>query len=54
LPALIAALGQGTIDALVGDALVLMTAEADTDNLRVAFQIPTQHPFGRGSTPPEG
>ncbi len=51
LPALITALGQGTIDALVGDALVLMTAEADTDNLRVAFQIPTQHPFGIGVLP---
>ncbi len=51
LPALVTALGQGSIDAVVGDALVLMTAEADTHDLRVAFQIPTQHPFGIGVLP---
>jgi ABC-type amino acid transport substrate-binding protein len=51
LPALLAALGQGTIDALVSDALLLLPAEADTDSLRVAFQIPAQHPFGIGVLP---
>ena len=51
LPAMLTALGQGDIDALVGDALVLLTAEADTNTLRVAFQMSTQHPFGIGVLP---
>lgn len=51
LPNLTTALVDNTIDALVGDALILMTAEADSDQLRVAFQIPTQHPFGIGVLP---
>lgn len=51
LSTLLSALGQGTIDALAGDALMLLTAEADTNSLRVAFQIPTQHPFGIGVLP---
>jgi polar amino acid transport system substrate-binding protein len=50
-PTLMTALVDSTIDALVGDALMLMTAEADSDQLRVAFQIPTQHPFGVGVLP---
>jgi ABC-type amino acid transport substrate-binding protein len=51
LTSLLNALAQGTIDALVGDAPVLMTAEADTPSLRVAFQIPAQQPFGIGVLP---
>ncbi|WP_348235800.1 transporter substrate-binding domain-containing protein [Leptolyngbya sp. GB2-A1] len=50
-PALLTALAQGAIDALVGDALLLLTAEADTTSLRVAFQLPTQIPFGVGVLP---
>ncbi|MGB5974924.1 MAG: transporter substrate-binding domain-containing protein, partial [Nodosilinea sp.] len=51
LPALLLALEQGAVDALLGDALPLLTAEADTDTLRVAFQLQTQHPFGIGVLP---
>ncbi len=51
LSTLLAALGEGAIDALVGDALPLLTTEADTGTLRVAFQLPTQHPFGIGVLP---
>lgn len=51
LPALLSALAKGTIDALMGDALPLLTAEADTNTLRVAFQLSTQHPFGVGVLP---
>lgn len=50
-PTLLTALAQGAIDALVGDALLLLTAEADTTSLRVAFQLPTQIPFGIGVLP---
>lgn len=50
-PEMLAALRAGKIDALVGDALVLLAAEADDSTLRVAFQIPTQHPFGVGVLP---
>ncbi|MEA5449057.1 transporter substrate-binding domain-containing protein [Leptolyngbya sp. CCNP1308] len=50
-PTLLTALAQGAIDALVGDALLLLTAEADTTSLRVAFQMPTQIPFGIGVLP---
>lgn len=49
--ALLRALTQGEIDALVGDALLLLTAEADTTSLRVAFQLPSQIPFGIGVLP---
>ncbi len=45
------ALKQGEIDALLKDALLLLTAEADDANLRVAFQLPTQTPFGIGVLP---
>lgn len=51
LPEMLAALRQGKIDALVDDALVLLAAEADDSSLRVAFQLPTQHPFGIGVLP---
>ncbi|WOD37718.1 transporter substrate-binding domain-containing protein [Nodosilinea sp. E11] len=51
LPNVLSALSQGTVDALVGDALLLLTAEADTTSLRVAFQLPSQHPFGIGVLP---
>ncbi|MGB3311272.1 MAG: ABC transporter substrate-binding protein [Nodosilinea sp.] len=51
LPTLLSALGQGKVDALVGDALPWLTAEADVNTLRVAFQLPTQHPFGIGVLP---
>ncbi|HSM81058.1 MAG TPA: transporter substrate-binding domain-containing protein [Nodosilinea sp.] len=51
LPDLVAALDQGRIDAVVGDALLLLTAEADHKHLRVAFQMPTQHPIGIGVLP---
>ncbi|PZO36562.1 MAG: amino acid ABC transporter substrate-binding protein [Shackletoniella antarctica] len=51
LPTLLSALGDSAIDALVGDALMLLTTEADSTSLRVAFQIPTQHPFGIGVLP---
>jgi polar amino acid transport system substrate-binding protein len=50
-PALLTALKEGTIDALIEDAVLLLTAEADDPNLRVAFQVPTQHPFGIGVLP---
>lgn len=45
------ALRTGKIDALVDDALVLLAAEADDPTFRVAFQIPTQQPFGIGVLP---
>ncbi len=46
LPDMLAALHQGHIDALVNDAFLLLAAEANDPTLRVAFQLPTQHPFG--------
>lgn len=51
LPEMLDALRTGKIDALVDDALVLLAAEADDPIFRVAFQIPTQHPFGIGVLP---
>lgn len=51
LPEMLAALRAGEIDALVDDELVLLAAEADDTSLRVAFQFPTQHPFGVGVLP---
>ncbi|HEY9878228.1 MAG TPA: ABC transporter substrate-binding protein [Leptolyngbyaceae cyanobacterium] len=51
LPEMLEALRTGKIDALVEDALVLMAAEADDPAFRVAFQIPTQQPFGIGVLP---
>lgn len=46
LTTMLEALKAGTIDALLEDAILLLTAEADDPSLRVAFQRPTQHPFG--------
>ncbi|MGD1858860.1 MAG: substrate-binding periplasmic protein [Leptolyngbyaceae cyanobacterium] len=40
------ALRKGNIDAILEDALVLMATEAQDAGVRVAFEIPTQHPFG--------
>ncbi|MDA0673267.1 MAG: transporter substrate-binding domain-containing protein [Cyanobacteria bacterium] len=48
---MLAALRQGEIDAIVEDELVLMAAEAQDHAFRVAFQIPTQRPFGVGVLP---
>ncbi|WP_008312298.1 substrate-binding periplasmic protein [Leptolyngbya sp. PCC 6406] len=48
---LLNALRQGRIDAIMEDELVLMAAEAQDTSLRVAFQIPTQRPFGVGVLP---
>lgn len=49
--AMLSALRNGTIDAIVEDLLVLMAAEAQDPSLRVAFEIPTQRPFGVGVLP---
>jgi ABC-type amino acid transport substrate-binding protein len=47
LPEMLTALRQGEIDALIDDELVLLQAAADDpDNLRIAFGVPTQVPFG--------
>lgn len=51
LPQMLMALKQGDIDALVEDSLLLLTVEADDPNFRVAFQLPTQKPFGVGVVP---
>lgn len=51
LPEMLAALKNGKIDALVEDSLILLTIEADDPGLRVAFQLPTQRPFGIGVLP---
>ncbi|MEM8546338.1 MAG: transporter substrate-binding domain-containing protein, partial [Cyanobacteria bacterium P01_H01_bin.119] len=42
---------QGDIDAIISDALMLMSAEAQDPAFRVAFQLPTQMPFGIGVLP---
>ena len=51
LPKMLEALRKGEIDALVDDELVLITIEAADPNLRVAFPVPTQLPFGVGVIP---
>jgi polar amino acid transport system substrate-binding protein len=51
VPEMLAALRHGEIDAIVDDAVVLMAAEADDHTFRVAFQLPTQQPFGIGVLP---
>lgn len=51
LVTILEALKQGEIDAIIGDALILLTAEAQDPALRVAFQLPTQMPFGVGVLP---
>ncbi len=45
------ALRKGQIDAIMEDAIVLMAAEAQDAGVRVAFEIPSQHPFGIGVLP---
>lgn len=45
------ALRQGDIDAIVEDSLISMAVEAQDSGIRVAFEIPTQHPFGIGILP---
>jgi ABC-type amino acid transport substrate-binding protein len=45
------ALYAGNIDAIVEDELLLMAAEAQDQGLRVAYQVPTQRPFGVGVLP---
>lgn len=51
LPEMLQALREGKIDAVVDDALMLLAVEADDASLRVAFEIPTQQPFGIGVLP---
>lgn len=51
LAAMITALKEGQIDALLEDAVLLLTLEADDPSLRVAFQRSTQQPFGIGVLP---
>lgn len=51
LAAMITALKEGQIDALLEDAVPLLTREADDPSLRVAFQRLTQQPFGIGVLP---
>ena len=51
LTAMLAAQKQGDIDAIISDALMLMSAEAQDPAFRVAFQLPTQMPFGIGVLP---
>jgi ABC-type amino acid transport substrate-binding protein len=51
LAEMLQALKQGQIDALLKDALLLLTAEADDATFRVAFQLPIQNPFGIGVLP---
>jgi polar amino acid transport system substrate-binding protein len=51
VPEMLEALRNGDIDAVVGDAVVLMAAEADDHTFRVACQLPTQQPFGIGVLP---
>jgi len=51
LPAMIKALESGDIDALIQDALILLTLEADDPRFRVALQLPTQRPFEVGVLP---
>lgn len=48
LPEMLAALRQGDIDALIDDELVLLVAAETDPSLRIAFNVPTQVPFGIG------
>lgn len=45
------ALREGHVDAIVEDSLVLMAIEAQDEGVRVAYEIPSQHPFGVGVLP---
>ena len=40
------ALREGHIDAIIEDSLFLMAMEAQDSDVRVAFELQTQHPFG--------
>lgn len=40
------ALREGHVDAILEDSLVLMAIEAQDEGVRVAYEIPSQHPFG--------
>lgn len=51
LPDMLDALRSGDVHAVLNDALILMAAEAEDPAFRVAFQIPTQQPFGVGVLP---
>ncbi|MEM6256057.1 MAG: transporter substrate-binding domain-containing protein [Cyanobacteria bacterium P01_D01_bin.156] len=48
LPEMLAALRAGEIDALIDDELVLLVAESEDPNLRMAFSLPTQAQFSIG------
>jgi len=50
LPEMLEALRSGQIDALIDDELVLVVAADEDPNLRLAFKISTQVPFGIGVT----
>ncbi len=45
------ALRKGRIDAILEDSLILMATEAQDSSVRVAFEVPTQRPFGIGILP---
>lgn len=49
--AMVRALKAGEIDAIVEDSLLLRAMEAQDAEVRVAFEIPTQHAFGIGVLP---
>lgn len=46
LPEMLQALRAGEIDALIDDELVLLVAATEDPNLKIAFTVPTQIPFG--------
>lgn len=46
LPEMLRALRAGEIDALIDDELVLLAAAEKDSNLKIAFSVPTQVPFG--------
>ncbi|KAM3091578.1 substrate-binding periplasmic protein [Phormidesmis sp. 146-35] len=50
LPEMLEAVRSRQIDALIDDELVLVVAADEDPNLRLAFTIPTQVPFGIGVT----
>lgn len=51
LATMLDALLQGKVDAILGNALMLLAAEADDPAFRVAFQLPTQRAVGVGVLP---
>lgn len=48
LPEMLTALRAGEIGALIDDELVLLVAEAEDPDLRMAFSLPTRAPFAIG------